>query len=509
MIQLLIILSNMRTNDERQGTLMYIFISHSSKNADIAQELCNVMESNGSQCFIAPRNIRSGYEYAAEILDGIDRSDAMLLVLSKEINNSPHVLREIERAVSKSIPIIVYKLEEVTLSKSMEYFLMTHQWLNAEKGNHEHLLKCIEDLKNNTSTAIFAAAPLDVKKRKSKKLPLVIGVAATGAIALIASLFIILSSSDKENDTTNTTEKGSQVVNNTTTDDNKTDSKEDSTKENTTENNNASNYDIKLGDTVVFGNYNDADIYWKVIKISEDGTEAVLISRNLLSFKAFSAAESGNCHSDGKTNYIGSDSEVLATDFELQSYVWGNSSWSSSTIRAWLNSDRDYVEYEGQRPIANAMSDNKNGYNSEPGFLYNFSDEELAAIKETTIETKGNALSDEDIITTTDRVFLLSIDELQWLKDAKVPLYVTPTSEAIDKNESPWYREYCLEYYHTDTCLWWLRDPVDGKSSECYAVSYGENTPDLYYPYIVSVEDFGIRPAITVDLTSDCIKVEK
>ena len=128
---------------------------------------------------------------------------------------------------------------------------------------------------------------------------------------------------------------------------------------------------------------------------------------------------------------------------------------------------------------------------------------------ETTIETKGNALSDEDIITTTDRVFLLSIDELQWLKDAKVPLYVTPTSEAIDKNESPWYREYCLEYYHTDTCLWWLRDPVDGKSSECYAVSYGENTPDLYYPYIVSVEDFGIRPAITVDLTSDCIKVEK
>ena len=124
---------------------MYIFISHSSNDAEIAQELCSVLESNGSQCFLAPRDIRSGFEYAAEIINGIDRADAMLLLLSNTANNSPHILREIERAVSKSIPIIVYKLEEVTLTKSMEYFLMSHQWLNSEKGTHKQLLNCIEN----------------------------------------------------------------------------------------------------------------------------------------------------------------------------------------------------------------------------------------------------------------------------------------------------------------------------------------------------------------------------
>ena len=39
---------------------MYIFISHSSEDAREAAKLCAVLEENGSQCFLAPRDIRSG-----------------------------------------------------------------------------------------------------------------------------------------------------------------------------------------------------------------------------------------------------------------------------------------------------------------------------------------------------------------------------------------------------------------------------------------------------------------
>lgn len=53
-------------------------------------------------------------------------------------DNSPHVLREIERAVSKHIAIMVYKLEEVELTKSLEYFLMTHQWVSAKPGVEDY-----------------------------------------------------------------------------------------------------------------------------------------------------------------------------------------------------------------------------------------------------------------------------------------------------------------------------------------------------------------------------------
>ena len=51
---------------------MYIFISHSSTDAKTAEDLCDVLEKNGNQCFLAPRDIRSGHEYAEEIINGID-----------------------------------------------------------------------------------------------------------------------------------------------------------------------------------------------------------------------------------------------------------------------------------------------------------------------------------------------------------------------------------------------------------------------------------------------------
>ena len=82
---------------------MYIFLSHASANAKLAEKVCSVIEKTEHRCFMAPRDIRMGHEYAAEIMEGLDNSDAMVLLLSKESVASPHVLREIERAVSKSM----------------------------------------------------------------------------------------------------------------------------------------------------------------------------------------------------------------------------------------------------------------------------------------------------------------------------------------------------------------------------------------------------------------------
>ncbi len=111
---------------------MYIFISYSSKNTDEATNACKKLEKAGQKCFLAYRDIAGGSVYAEELVNAIDKSNAMLLLLSEGANESPHVLREVERACSKNIPIIVYKLEDVVLSKSLEYFLMTHQWVTKD-----------------------------------------------------------------------------------------------------------------------------------------------------------------------------------------------------------------------------------------------------------------------------------------------------------------------------------------------------------------------------------------
>lgn len=473
---------------------MYIFISHSSAEAVVASEVCDILEKNGNNCFLAPRDIRSGYVYAEEIMNGIDRADAVVLLLSQKANQSPHVLREVERAVSKSIPIIVYKLEEVELTKSMEYFLMTHQWVNGKTGTQcTELADCVKQLsqkeksdgnvqntanvqsvsgEQNITDAQKVENAVESKKKKRKIFAAALVLCIVLALAvLIFILKAYVFDAGKEAGTA-----------------------------------------IEIGDTVVFGSYNDEPISWRVLRISEDGSEAVLVAKDILTMKAYDAPESGKFNSDGEKDYWAEDS-VASTDMEVQARVRGNSDWSGSTIRTWLNSEAEVVKYEGQAPAALAMSELKNGYNNEAGFLHGFTEEELAAIKTVEIRTKGNVLaslaedsdeSEEKEIVTKDRVYLLSLEELKWFKEAGISMFAVPTDAALEQDQCGWYDIYSLdggvkEYY------WWLREPVDGFSSKCYMVGNGY-TDNSLVEYDTGVEGFGIRPAVTVDLESECIE---
>ena len=48
-----------------------VFISYSTKNTENAEAVCERLESNGIECWIAPRNIKTGTNYAKEIMDGL------------------------------------------------------------------------------------------------------------------------------------------------------------------------------------------------------------------------------------------------------------------------------------------------------------------------------------------------------------------------------------------------------------------------------------------------------
>ncbi len=485
---------------------MKIFISHSSKEADVANELCAGIESRGNQCFIAPRDIRSGFPYAEEIANGIDSSDAVLLVLSNEANRSPHVLREVERAVTKNIPILVYTLEEVQLTKSMEYFLMTHQWMFAGRDSYEDVINSVENIKDSSATPVAPATMGNAfpKKKSGKKLGFIIG----GIVAAVAILAIAIVAVIGLQDKSPKDDGNGDIVSNENATTKENSSSQSATKEQTTQGPTANEDEdgIQLGDTVVMGKYNGEEIYWNVIKISEDGKSAVVVARDVLTVKAYDAAESGRYNYKDNVSYYSSDSEA-ETDMELQAFVRGDSSWINSNIRTWLNSDKINVVYEGQVPASSAMADGKNGYNNEAGFLKSFNEEELNAILVTTVETKENALNEGGIMITEDKVFLLSKDELEWFKQADVSLLAKPTASAISKNETFWYKDYCLDF-GVETMMWWLREPVLTSSSKCYLVGNGYYENNIY-EWEVGVESFGIRPAMTIDLTAQCIKEVK
>jgi len=55
----------------------------------------------------------------------------MVLVFSSRSNHSRHVRREVERGVNRDIAILPFRIEDVPLSPSLEYFIGAVQWLDA------------------------------------------------------------------------------------------------------------------------------------------------------------------------------------------------------------------------------------------------------------------------------------------------------------------------------------------------------------------------------------------
>jgi hypothetical protein len=108
-----------------------VFISYSSKDKATADAACALLERNSIRCWIAPRDILPGQSWGASIIDAINGSRAMVLVFSGHANASPQVEREIERAVNRSLPIIPLRIEDVSPTKSLEYFISTPHWLDA------------------------------------------------------------------------------------------------------------------------------------------------------------------------------------------------------------------------------------------------------------------------------------------------------------------------------------------------------------------------------------------
>ena len=108
-----------------------VFICYASPDKAIADAVCATLEASRIRCWVAPRDVLPGMGYAEALIESISESRMMLLVFSSNSNSSPQVLREVERATSKGIPILPFRIQDVPLSRSMEYFISTHHWLDA------------------------------------------------------------------------------------------------------------------------------------------------------------------------------------------------------------------------------------------------------------------------------------------------------------------------------------------------------------------------------------------
>ena len=146
------------------------FISYASADEAIANEISSALEGRGVACWIAPRDVRLGADYGAEIIDGIESSAVFVLVLSEHANASTYVKREVERAVAKGKPIFPMRVADVLPSKSLELFVSSTEWIDAWKPPLEpHVQRLADSIRAVAATGTALPADALLHRRSSAR----------------------------------------------------------------------------------------------------------------------------------------------------------------------------------------------------------------------------------------------------------------------------------------------------------------------------------------------------
>ena len=90
-----------------------VIISYATIDKPIADAVCAKLEERGIRCWIAPRDILAGMDYAEAIISAIDSAKMLVLIFSSHANASENVKREAERAVHDGLPMIPFRIEDV------------------------------------------------------------------------------------------------------------------------------------------------------------------------------------------------------------------------------------------------------------------------------------------------------------------------------------------------------------------------------------------------------------
>ncbi len=108
-----------------------VFISYQSSDKEYADRVCEALERQNISCWIAPRDIPIGAEWAAAIVEGLQRCHCFVVILSSHSSNARQISREAELADNRKLPIFTLRIEDVQPPPGLLYFLGNVQWVDA------------------------------------------------------------------------------------------------------------------------------------------------------------------------------------------------------------------------------------------------------------------------------------------------------------------------------------------------------------------------------------------
>jgi hypothetical protein len=103
-------------------------------------------------------------------MEALEHCKAFVLIFSGRANESPHIRREVERAVSRGIPLIPVRVENIEPNAALKYFVGSVHWLDAlTPPLEQHFANLATTLGVILEQPVIAPAPLpDGRKMRSR-----------------------------------------------------------------------------------------------------------------------------------------------------------------------------------------------------------------------------------------------------------------------------------------------------------------------------------------------------
>ena len=212
-----------------------VFISYSTKDTEIAFALLETFESYGLDCWIAPRNIPKGAQWAEEIDKAIQNARVFVVIVSSHSVESRQVPKEIALAVSSCESIFPFRIDDTGLQGTFRYYLSDYQFTDATSDVKQKMIELAEIICSSLGKPIPEKKPVSEEEPEKKpvseepekkpaaeekpepvsnsspqvtsqansKKPLMVGVIAAAAVIAVIIGIVFSGKGDKKTETAN------------------------------------------------------------------------------------------------------------------------------------------------------------------------------------------------------------------------------------------------------------------------------------------------------------------
>lgn len=177
----------------------HVFVSYSSADRGVAEDLVRQLESVGNRIWFAPRDVRPGKDYSEQIQSAIEQARAFVVIITNDSNESDFVRAETEMAFSRRRPIFPVRFAATAPAPGLALFLQLRHWTDVfGTGRQDAVARLGRELaaigeRGGRSRFVRSRHPAPQRVRSRAMIPL----AAVGCAALLACGLLIAQGDDQ------------------------------------------------------------------------------------------------------------------------------------------------------------------------------------------------------------------------------------------------------------------------------------------------------------------------